>query len=142
VTEAIFDSSAVVTMLLQERGWQAIERVLSNPAVDAVLAGPALTEVVTVARRKGNQSTGREMWDALAALGVRVEHPTDDDLLRAAELMELSEANPGEDNATLSLGDALILAIGERLSCTIITRDVYWKWMVEQGLLALKVNVP
>ncbi len=142
MTEAIFDSSAVVTMLLQERGWQAIQRVLSNPAVDAILPGPALTEVVTVARRKGNQSSGRDMWDALAALGVRVEHPTEDDLLRAAELIELSEAHPGDDNATLSLGDALILSIGERLDCTIVTRDTYWRWMVEQGLLALKVHVP
>lgn len=142
MTEAIFDSSAVVTMLLQERGWQAIQRVLSNPGVDAILAGPALTEIVTVARRKGNQSSGEDIWQALAALGVRVEHPTDDDLLRAAELIELSEANPGDDDATLSLGDALILSIGERLGCTIVTRDTYWKWMVNQGLLALNVHVP
>lgn len=142
MTEAILDSSAVVTVLLQERGWQAIQRVLSNPGVDAILAGPALTEVITVARRKGNRSSGDEIWAALAALGVRVEHATDDDLLRAAELIELSESNPGPDDATLSLGDALILSIGERLGCTVITRDTYWKWMVEQGLIALNVHLP
>ena len=95
MTQAVFDSSAIVTMLLQERGWQAIRNVLSNPNVEPILAGPALTEVVTVARRKGNQSTGNQVWGSLSALGVRVEHTTDQDLLRAANLTEIAEANPG-----------------------------------------------
>ena len=56
--------------------------------------------------------------------------------------MELSEVNPGDDDATLSLGDALILAIGERLDGTIITRDTYWTWMGDQGLLGLNIHVP
>lgn len=142
MTEAIFDSSAIVTMLLQERGWQAIRSVLSNPALDPVLAGPALTEVITVARRKGNQSSGEQIWQTLAALGARVEHTNDDDLLRAADLIELAEDNPGPDGATLSLGDALILAVGDRLGCTVITRDTYWKWMADEGLIAIKVYVP
>ena len=58
-------------MLLQERGWQAIQSVLQNPDVDPILAGPALTEIVTVARRKGNQSTGKQIWGMLGALGVK-----------------------------------------------------------------------
>ncbi|HET7326818.1 MAG TPA: PIN domain-containing protein [Nocardioidaceae bacterium] len=142
MTEAIFDSSAVVTMLLQERGWQAIHNVLNNPALDAVLAGPALTEVISVARRKGNQSSGEQVWETLSALGLRVEHPNEDDLIRAAALIELSEANPGPNDATLSLGDALILSIGDRLSCAVVTRDTYWKWMADQGLITINVYVP
>lgn len=129
-------------MLLQERGWQAIQNVLQNPAVDPILAGPTLTEVITVARRKGNQSSGKQLRGALSALGVRVEHTADGDLIRAAELIELSEANPGPNSATLSLGDALILSVGERLDCPVITRDTYWKWMVTNGLIAINVHVP
>lgn len=104
-------------MLLQERGWQAIQRVL-------------------------NRSTGQQLWEALSAAGVRVEHTTAGDLLRGAELIELSEANPGPNNATLSLGDALILSVGERLDCPVITRDTYWGWMVTNGIITTNVIVP
>lgn len=142
MTQAVFDSSAIVTMLLQERGWQAIRNVLSNPDVEPILAGPALTEVVTVARRKGNQSTGNQIWGSLSALGVRVEHTTDQDLLRAATLAEVAEANPGPNGETLSLGDALILAVGERLGCLVITRDTYWEWMANNDLVAINIYVP
>jgi len=43
-----------------------------------------------LARCKGNQSAPAQISDALAAAGLRVEHPTDDDLVRAAELIEIS----------------------------------------------------
>ena len=57
MTGVVFDSSAVVTFLIQERGWQAIHRVVTRVG-DAVMAGPALTEAIAVTRRKGNQSSG------------------------------------------------------------------------------------
>jgi hypothetical protein len=81
-------------------------------------------------------------------MGVRTEHPTDEDLLRAAELLEMSDRNPGPPKTTvgaeptLSLGDALILATTERLGDPVLTRDSYWKWMVDQALLDVVVLVP
>ncbi len=148
MTAAVFDSSVIVTLVLQESGWQPIQRVLANPDVDAILPGPVLTEAISVARRKGNQSTGEQIWEALSAFGARVEHPTEEDLIRAAELIEMSEDNPGPPNprngkeATLSLGDALIIAIAERLGHLVLTRDEYWKWMVDEDLLDLNVHIP
>ncbi len=147
MTGVVFDSSAVVTFLVQERGWQAIHRVVTRVG-DAVMAGPALTEVIAVTRRKGNQSAGEQIWEALSAAGVRIEHPTDHDLIRAAELIEISGNNPGPPHATtgaqatLSLGDALILAIAERLDYKVVTYDTYWEWMVGQGLITAQVVVP
>lgn len=144
----VFDSSAIVTLLLQERGWQGIQNVLTNPEVTAVLAGPTLTEAISVARRKHNQSTGEQIWEALSALGARIEHPTDQDLIRAAELIEISDDNPGPPHpktgieGTLSLGDALIVAVAERLEYRVLTHDTYWEWMVEQDLLDIKVVIP
>lgn len=141
------DSSVVLTLILQERGWQAIFRILSRPDIDVVLPGPGLTESIDVARRKGNQSSGSQLHATLTAL-ARLEHLTDADLLRAAELLEISERNPGPPTAhsvggsTLSLGDAFILAISERLGFPVLTRDDYWRWMVDQGLLQVKVLVP
>jgi predicted nucleic acid-binding protein len=111
-----------------------------------VLPGPALAEIVWVARKKGNVSTGSSIAAAIRAHGVRVEHPIGTDLLRAAELLEISKNNPEPKNtrenpaASLSLADAIILAIVERLACPIVTRDSYWKWLVEQNLLPVNVQ--
>lgn len=142
------DSSVVVTLLLQEPGWQAIHHALLRPEISGILPGPVLTETIAVTRRRGNQSTGQQIFRTLTSLGVRIQHPTDSDLLRAAELLELSRDNPGppapmtREEGTLSLGDALILAITERLGCMVLTRDQYWKWMVDQGLIQVRVAVP
>ena len=138
----------VCTVLLQERGWQAIMNALARPEVQGILPGPALTEAIWVGRRKGNRSAPTQIAQALAAMGLRVEHPTDDDLIRAAELIEISDNNPGpppphsDRDATLSLGDALILAVTERLGCMVLTRDGYWKWMVDEGHLQVQVAIP
>lgn len=148
MTKAVFDSSTIVIYLTQERPfWKAIERTLEHPDIEPVLAGPALTEVIATTRRKGNISTGSHIWAALAGQGVVIEHPTAGDLMRAADLIELSDHNPGPVNskgveATLSLGDAVILAIAERLDCPVITNDTYWEWMVNQGLLDVNIHVP
>lgn len=142
------DSSVVVNLLLQKPGWQAVHHALQRHDVTGILPGPALTETIAVTRRRGNQSTGEQIRQTLTSLGVRVEHPTDDDLVRAAELLEISRDNPGppapitQEEGTLSLGDALILAITERLGCMVLTRDHYWTWMVDQGLLSVRVAVP
>lgn len=142
------DSSVVCTLILQERGWQAILNLIQRPQVTACLPGPALTESITVTRRRGNQSTAQQIYDALIALGLHVEHPTDHDLIRAAELIEISEDNPGpppgrsDYDATLSLGDSMILAITERLGYKVLTRDGYWKWMLDQDLIDIGVVIP
>lgn len=142
------DSSVVCTLVLQEHGWQAVNHLLQRPQVRAYLPGPVLTETITVVRRKGNASSAGQLYDALMALGLQVEHPIDSDLLRAAELIEISIDNPGppagrgDRPSTLSLGDALILAVTERLGCKVLTRDTSWKWMVDEKLIDVGVVVP
>lgn len=148
VKQLCLDSSVVCTVLLQERGWQAIMNALARPEVEGILPGPALTEAIWVVRRKGNQSAPAQIAEALAAMGLQIEHLTDDDLVRAAELIEISDNNPGpppphsDRDSTLSLGDALILAVTERLGCMVLTRDGYWKWMVAEGHLKVQVAIP
>ena len=142
------DSSVVCTLILQERGWEAIHRTIQRPEVNGYLPGPALTETIAVVRRKGNQSSPEQIHRALLALGLIVLHPIDDDLVRAAELIEMSEDNPGpppkysDREATLSLGDAMILAITEARGYKVLTRDTYWRWMVDEKLLDVGVIVP
>ncbi|WP_203335263.1 PIN domain-containing protein [Nocardioides limicola] len=146
--ELCLDSSVVVNLILQKPGWRAVHSVLQKPSVSGILPGPVLTEMINVSRREGNRSTGSQLHELLGAMGLRVEHPTEDDLVRAAELLEISRDNPGppspitQEEGTLSLADSLILAIAERLGCMVLTRDRYWKWMVDQDLLEVRVAIP
>ncbi|MGH8870008.1 MAG: PIN domain-containing protein [Actinomycetes bacterium] len=145
MSQFALDSSSVLTWVLQEPRWQAVDAMLRAEDAEPVLPGPALTEVIHIARRKGNASSGPKIAAVLTGQGFAVEHPVDADLVRAAELLEVSAANPGEQRRsgqpppTLSLGDALILAVVERLGCPVVTRDGYWSWFAEQGLTPVKV---
>jgi len=121
------DASAMVTWVIQEPGWKTVDRLLTDQAIDVVLPGPAITETIHIAREKGNRATPREILEAFQGYGAYVEHPTDDDLVRAAELLEASVEHPGPRGETLSLGDALILAVTERLGCPVLSRDRYWE---------------
>jgi hypothetical protein len=92
------------------------------------LPGPALTEVIRHARARGNVSRPAQIAATLKGQGMVVVHPQDDDLIRCAELLELSVANPGPSGAgtgstsSLSLADGLILAIVERLGVPVVPR--------------------
>jgi len=145
VTSVALDSSAVMAWILQESGrWKLIDAALNDAAADPVLPGPALTEVILAARRRGNASSPQQIADTLFAIGVRIEHPRDDDLVRAAELIELSTTHPGTNRLTgealtLSLGDAIILAVTERLGLQILTKDRYWTEFAAGGHTAVTV---
>lgn len=145
MTAVSLDASAILTLVLQERGWQAVDAVVSRAEL-ATLPAPGLTEVLYKAREKGNTSTGPEIAKALAAQGLRYEMATEDDLIDAADLVEMSRVNPGTPTApsrtgpTLSLGDALILAVAQRLGHPVITRDLYWAELAERGLISIDVR--
>ncbi len=140
------DSSAAIKWVLQEQGWKAVDRVIHDARTECILAGPALTEVIFRARARGNVSPPEQIATVLGAQGIRVEPALEADLLRAAQLLETSAAHPGTPNnptdfgPTLSLGDATILAVSERLEAVVLTGDRYWEWMVDQGLLSVKVH--
>ncbi|MDR1189216.1 MAG: PIN domain-containing protein [Bifidobacteriaceae bacterium] len=146
-TGVCLDASVVVALVTQEHGWQAIRRLVARPDVRCVLPGSVMTEVIHVSHRKGNRASGEEIRRALTALGVDIEPAAPSDLVRAAELIEMSDAFPGSADpligvrSTLSLGDALALAVTERLGYPALTRDVYWKWLADQGHLNVKVVI-
>ncbi len=135
----------MVAWILQEAGrWQAVDALLNAPGARPLLPGPALTECIVVARRAGNTSSPEQIATTLSAMGVRVEPPQEVDLIRAAQLLEASQAHPGRhpisgDPLTLSLGDALILAVVERLGVKVLTADRYWSQVAGAGLTSAVV---
>lgn len=132
-TRAAFDSSVILTWVLQEQTWQRVHALLSNPNLEPVLPGPVLTEVVHRARARGNTSSATQLWATLHIFGAIVEPPTQEDLLRAAGLQEASDGSPGPRGETLSLGDALVLAVVERLKVPVVTKDRYWRLFADDG---------
>lgn len=144
----VLDSSAVLCWLRQEQRWQAINKLLTQPGSDPVLPGPGLAEVIVNAHRKGNVTSGPQIRQTLEGQNVRVVQPTDDDLVRAAELIEISAAHPyyrpqdklQEDPHTLSMADAIILAISESNGWIAITRDATWGWLATQGHTSVNVQ--
>lgn len=130
----------MLAWVLQETPrWTAVDRVLTAPGAEPILPGPALTEVIKTARARGNTSSGEQIASVLHAHGVRVEHPIDADLVRAAALLEVSQERPSQPHSKtgvegiLSLADALILAVVERLGVPVLTKDRYWHGFMEAG---------
>ena len=135
------DSSTILTWILQERRWRAVNKVLATPGLEFVLPGPALTEVVTIAHAKRDVSSGEQILLTLNGQNIEVAHINDSTvLLRAAELQEVSAANPyvrpwdtEQRPLTLSLGDSLILAMCEEHDWPVLTGDKTWGWHAQQG---------
>lgn len=124
-----------MTWILREQRWETVDRLLMSPDADPVLPGPGLAEVAFIVRRRGNTATRAELHRALTGIGVRFAPSTDDDLLTAAELLELSAgqaaAHPTGRSSTLSLADALVLATAECLAVPVVTRNRYWRSFVD-----------
>lgn len=145
MTRFALDSSAVLAWILQEAGrWRAVDALLKAPGAQPVLPGPALTECIVVARRAGNISSPEQIATTLAAMGAMVEPALEADMIRAAFLLEASREYPGHhpisgDPLTLSLGDALTLAVVERLGLKVLTADRYWSQLATDGLTSAAV---
>lgn len=143
-TTIVIDASTVLAWARKERGWQGIDKVFRTPPHGARLAlpGTALTETITILRgRPSNATTGLSHQDIATSVlgqGLDLELMTEADHIRAAELIEVSRANPGPNGETLSLSDASIIAVAERLGANVLTGDVHWADLSDGGHLEVR----
>ena len=120
----VLDASAVLAWVLREQGHKVIDRLLGS----AVLPSSAMVEVLYRAPERGHRLRPTQLHDDLLALGLEVEPVTDDDTVRAAELIMASRlARTPADSRSLSLGDGLCLAVAERLGLPVSGGDEHWK---------------
>lgn len=138
------DSSVLLTWLLQEQGWQAVQRILQSDDLELVMPGPVLLECIYRARDKGNASSAEELAEVLEAQGLEVDEAGRDDLVVAAGYHEVSRNHPFVDprtgkTHTLSLADCMVLAVCRRLQCRVVSRDKYWGWLNSEGHLDVEV---
>ena len=108
---SVLDASAVLAYLQGESGERAVERQLDGAVIGAANWSEVLARL--------DASLERDLADAvLVARGVRIEPVTKHDALLAASM---KSAKP-----SLSLGDRLCLALGERLDEPVLTADRAW----------------
>ena len=144
MTTVAIDASTVLAWARKESGWQGIEKVFRTPPRGARLAlpGTALTETITILRSRPNNATKGLSHQAIATSvfgqGLDLELMAEADHVRAAELIEVSRANPGPNGETLSLSDASIIAVAERLGSSVLTGDEHWADLSEGGHLRVK----
>ncbi|GGK15836.1 hypothetical protein GCM10010124_05590 [Pilimelia terevasa] len=127
----VFDSSAVLSWLLQECGrWQKVDKLLRSDRIDRVLPTAALTEVIYKAAEAGN-TAGPDRIAALMSSYLRLADITTADAQWAGDRIAESRRNPvpaesGGQPHTLSLGDGLVLAVADRLQAPAVTFDDVW----------------
>ena len=144
MTTIAIDASTVLAWARKERGWQGIDKVFRTPPRGARLAlpGTALTETIAILRSRPNNATKGLSHQAIATSvlgqGLDLELMTEADHIRAAELIEISRANPGPNGEMLSLSDASIIAVAERLDSNVLTGDQHWADLSEGGHLRVK----
>lgn len=117
----VLDASAVVAWAQKERGAETVDKLLSVSVVPA----SALTEALHRLQELGHRLSLTDMREALLDLGVRVEPFTDEDTVRAAELITASR-KASSPTGSLSLGDGQCLAVAERPRLTLTGRDQHW----------------
>jgi ribonuclease VapC len=113
----VMDASAIVAWLLRERGAATVGRLLRF----AVLPAPNVTESIRTARMQGHRMTCDQLFSRLEASSAAIEPFRGVDASRAAELLA---ADPRSD-ARVSLGDAVCIAVAERVQLPIVGDDLW-----------------
>ena len=123
----VLDASAVVAVLIRERGWQAVQSVILDSKMAANNRGE-------VAQRLLKEGWNRfQIEDAIGALQIEII-PVDGPLaLDAAEIREIARAKG------LSQADYLCLALAKRMGVVAMTADQ--KWLEIAGAVGVEVRV-
>ena len=119
--KVVLDASAALAWVLHERGAATVDKLLPVGVVPASV----MVETLYRAQERGHRQSCQELHDDLLAMGLTVEPVTDEDTVRAAELVAVSRREARE--GSLSLGDGLCIAVAERLGLTMTGNDKYWE---------------
>jgi ribonuclease VapC len=112
--EAVLDASAVIALLWDEPGAEAVEPLLGRSVVSTV----NWAEVLQRYRAHGVDTTGKR--ESVEALGIDIESFSAEDAEVVAELWQPTRS------AALSLADRACLALARRLGLAAHTGDRDW----------------
>ena len=113
--ETVLDASALIALLWEEPGAEAVEPLLSRSAVSTV----NWAEVMQRYRAHGVDTAGKR--ESVEALGISVEEFSAEDAEVVAELWQPTR------RVGLSLADRACLALARRLGASAHTADRDWR---------------
>lgn len=130
----LLDASALVILILKQKGWPAVEEILQSGKAVTTVTG--LAEAFNVCRVRKTGFSRTDIWNTLESLGLTIEPLTADDAVEIAYLQEYAEKEAKKHNhpGSLSLGDACCLAVGKRLGAVVIASDGFWDLLKIQGV--------
>ena len=112
--KAVLDASALIALLWEEPGSEAVERLLGQ----AVMSTVNMVEVLQRYHAVGVETAGRQ--ESINALGIVIEEFTAEDAEIAASLWKRTRP------AGLSLADRCCIALARRLDLAVHTADREW----------------
>ena len=131
--KAVLDASALVALVLKERGADTVERIVRAGVGTTTPTGMA--EAMITCERKGYRRPRVELYDDLLEVGLQVEPLVEGDALEMAFLLARSDdLRDDERIGRLSLGDAACLAVAHRLGLPAVVSDGTWELLGVAGL--------
>lgn len=130
--KAVLDASALVAVVLRERGHEVLITILA--AGKAITTPTGLAEALTICRRNGHKQSREELSNGLLDIGLTVEPIIEKDAVEMAFLVAKSDELPRNKVGSLSLGDAACLAVAHRLGATAVMSDDTWEVLGIPGL--------
>lgn len=115
MNKKVLDSSAVLALILQEKGAEVVESMLHRSLISTV----NVAEVLTKLEEKG--ILNQPMIDDFQQLGIEI---IDFDFNQAAKVAELRSLTK---HLGLSLGDRSCLALAMLRNVTAVTADKIWE---------------
>lgn len=130
----LLDASALVILLLKQKGWQAVEQLLQSGRAVTTVTG--LAEAFNICRLRHTGFSRAVIWNTLESLGLSIESLTAEDASEIAYLQEYAEkvAKDHDHEGNLSLGDACCLAVGKRLGAVVVASDGFWDLLEIRGV--------
>jgi ribonuclease VapC len=130
----LLDASALVILILKQKGWSAVEKILESGNVLTTPTGLAEAFIICQRRKSGFSRT--EIWSILESLGLAIEPLTEADAVEIAYLQEYAGqvAEKHNDASSLSLGDACCLAVARRLGAIVVASDRFWDLLTIEGV--------
>lgn len=125
---ALLDASALVAVLLQEPGHEAVEAVLATGRAATTSLG--LAETLHVCRRREHELDSRALRTVLESMALHVESVIDADADAIVAVLATADASRaaagGARVPTLSIADATCIAVARRLDLPVVTADRFW----------------
>lgn len=116
----VFDASALIAYLRDEKGADFVENLLDDADVEKVAHVVNLAEVFTSFSKSDDEPTARKALAILYEAGISERSEMDTALWQDAAGLVARQRNAGHG---LSLGDSFGIALARRLGADIVTSD-------------------